>query len=66
MTHPAQTITGEHPSLQVIVRSFGGSSRGREGTLPPLRTPSNRVYHIEGNHGGPFAAVVEGVMRGGR
>ena len=59
-------ITAAHRSLQVIVRSLRGSPEGEGGAPLPLGTPSNRVYHIDGNHGAPLPSVVEGVFRSGR
>jgi hypothetical protein len=45
-----------------MVRVFGGSSEGREGTLPPLETPLVYPYHIEGSHGGPLLPLAKGVF----
>jgi len=49
-----------------MVRSLGGSSEGEGGPPLPLRTPSDRVYHIDGKHGAPLPAVVKGVFFNGR
>jgi len=49
-----------------MVRSLGGSSEGEGGTPLPLELPPTRVYHIDGNHGGPLPAVVEGVFCSGQ
>jgi hypothetical protein len=55
-------ITQMHRAFQVMVRVFGGSFEGREGTLPPLGIPLFNPYNIVASHGGPFLPVAKGVL----